>query len=94
MDTVRITIVGKDIFKLVERKCELVGLNNVNQVNNGMLGNLKTLTLSFDIREDKIIPIRRNFMAKCAEDNMRLMATYVHGDWMRIFVFDPNTIRV
>ena len=94
MDTLRITIVGKDIFKLVEKKCELAGFNKVNQVNSGMLGNLKTLTLSFEMREDKIIPIRRNFMAKCAEDNLRLMPMYVHGDWMRIFVFDPKTIRI
>lgn len=92
MDILRITVVGKDIFKLVEKKCELVGLNKVNQVHNGMLGNLKTLTLSFEISEDKIIPIRRNFMEKCAEDDMRLMPMYIHGDWMRIFVFEPITV--
>lgn len=92
MDVLRITVVGKDIFKLVEKKCELVGLNTVNQVNYGMLGNLKTLTLSFELSQEKIIKIRTLLMDKLIEDNMRLMPMYVYGDWMRIFVFEPIII--
>ena len=89
MDTLKITVVGKDIFKIVEEKLELVDINKVNQVNNGMLGNLKTLTYFIDIPEEKVIKKRAQLMEKMAEDNLRLMPLYVHGDWMRIFVFEP-----
>ena len=44
MEKLRITVVGNDIFKLVKEKFELAEINKVNQVNSGMLGNLKTLT--------------------------------------------------
>lgn len=89
MDTLRITVVGQEIFKIVEEKLELAGFNKVNRANNGMLGNLKTLTLEFDIPEDKVIKKRAYLMNLMVEDNMRLMPMYVHGDWMRIFVFKP-----
>ena len=92
MDVLRVTIVGQDIFKLVEQKCELVGLNTVNQINYGMLGNLKTLTLSFELPQEKIIKLRTMLMEKMAEDNMRIMPMFVFGDWMRVFVFKPIVI--
>ena len=92
MDVLRVTIVGQDIFKLVEQKCELVGLNTVNQINYGMLGNLKTLTLSFELPQEKIIKLRTMLMENMAEDNMRIMPMFVFGDWMRVFVFKPIVI--
>ena len=92
MDILRITVIGKDLFKLVEKKMELAGINTVNTVNTGMLGNLTTLTYEVEMREDEIIRKRGNLMDKMAEDNMRLMPMYVHGDWMRIFVMKPLTV--
>ena len=88
-NVLKVTVVGQELFKIVEEKCELVGLNPVNQVNTGMLGNLKTLTLVFEMPENKIIRLRRNLMEKLIEDNLRLTPMYVHGEWMRIFVFKP-----
>lgn len=89
MALLRVTVVGQDLFKIVEEKFELVGLNVVNQVNNGMLGNLKTLTYLFELQDGEIIEKRKQLMVKMSEDNMRLMPMFVNGDWMRIFVFKP-----
>lgn len=89
MDILRITVVGKDLFKLVERKMELVGINTVNEVNSGMLGNLTTLTYEIEMRESEIINKRKMLLDKIAEDNMRMTPLYVHGDWMRIFIIKP-----
>lgn len=68
---------------------ELVGINTVNQINTGMLGNLKTLTYIAEIEESDVIEKRKNLMNAMAKDCMRLMPLYTHGDWMRIFVFKP-----
>lgn len=89
MESLKVTVVGQDLFKLVEHKMELVGINKVNQLNTGMLGNLKTLTFDIKMREDEVIKKRSMLMQKMAEDNMRLMPLYVHGDYMRIFVIKP-----
>lgn len=89
MDILRVTVVGQDIFKLVEGIFEEVGLNRTNQVNSGMLGNLKILTFLFELKEDEIIEKRQSLMSKLGENSMRLMPMYVHGDWMRVFVFKP-----
>ena len=89
MDILKVTVIGKDLFKIVENYMELAGINTVNTVNSGMLGNLTTLTLEAPIREKDVMKKRGKFMDLMAEDNMRLMAMYVHGDWMRIFVMKP-----
>lgn len=89
MEKLRITVVGQDIAKIVAEKIQLVGINKVNQVSSGMLGNLKTLTYEIDLEEDEVIKVRQQLMGKMAEDNLRLMPMCVHGDWMRVFVFKP-----
>ena len=88
-DILRVTVIGKELFKIVEKYMELVGLNTVNTVNSGMLGNLTTMTYEIEMRADEVIKKRANLMDKMSEDNMRLMPMYVHGDWMRIFVMKP-----
>lgn len=88
-DILRVTVVGQDLFKIVAEKFELAGLNPVNQVNTGMLGNLKTLTYTFELPQKDVIEKRAKLMSEMAKDNMRLMPLYVHGDWMRVFVFKP-----
>ena len=87
MDVLRVTVVGQDLFKLVKEKFELAGINKVNQVNTGMLGNLKTLTYALELSMDELIEARRKLMEEMEKDNTRMMPMYVHGDWMRIFVF-------
>lgn len=89
METLRVTVVGKDLFKTVQRVFELVGLNEVKQVNNGMLGNLTLLTYAFDISDEKLIEMRKKLMNELAKESMHLLPMYVHGDWLRIFVFKP-----
>lgn len=88
-DILKVTVIGKDLFKIVERYMELVGLNTVNTVKNGMLGNLTTLTYEIEVKGNEVIKKRAELMEKMAEDSMRLMPMYVHGDWMRIFVMKP-----
>lgn len=89
MEKLRITVVGQDIFRTVAEKIQLANINKVNQINSGMLGNLKTLTYEIELEEDEVIRVRQRIMGKMAEDNMRLMPMCVHGDWMRVFVFKP-----
>lgn len=89
MDTLRVTVVGKDLFKIVENYMELAGFNTVNTVRSGMLGNLTTCTYEMKVREEEVIKKRGKLMDMMAEDTMRLMPLYVHGDWMRIFVMKP-----
>ena len=89
MDILKVTVVGQDLFKIVEEVMGLIGFNKPNRVKNGMLGNLKILTYEFDILEDEVIGMRKRLMEKMAEDYMRLMPLYMHGDWMRIVVMKP-----
>jgi hypothetical protein len=92
MEKLHVTVVGKNIFQLVEKKFELVGINNAKMVKTGMLGNLKILAYEFELEESEVIDVRKRLMSKMAEDSLRLMPMYVHGDWMRIFVFEPIVV--
>ena len=89
MGTLHLTVIGQDIFKIVEEKLELAGINTATQVNNGMLGNLKTLSYLFDIDDIDIIAARTKLMSLMSEDNMRLMPMFANGDWNRLFVMKP-----
>lgn len=89
MAILRVTVAGQDLFKIVAEKMELVKINHVNQISSGMLGNLKLLTYQIDLDDSEVIEKRQELMNSMAADNMRLMPMYVHGDWMRIFVFKP-----
>ena len=89
MDKLKVTVIGQDLFKIAEEKFELAGLNMTYQVNNGMLGNLKTLTYEFLLDEDEVIEKRKKVMNLMTEDAMRMLPMYCHGDWMRIFVMKP-----
>lgn len=91
MEQLKVTIVGQDIAKEVVTIFDDLRLNAINQVKTGMLGNLKTLTYIFELEPEVVIFKRRELMNKLGEYNIRLMPMYVHGDWMRIFVF--KTIR-
>lgn len=91
MEKLRVSVVGLDIVDDVTAIFDLVGLTVVNQVSTGMLGNLKMLTYEFDIDESEVIAKRKNLMDEAAKYRLRLMPMYVHGDWMRVFIF--KTIR-
>jgi len=92
MEKLRVTVVGLDIVDEVTTIFDLVGLTMVNQVNTGMLGNLKILTYEFDLDESEVIAKRKALMDEAAKYRIRLMPMYVHGDWMRVFIF--KTIRI
>lgn len=89
MDTLRVTIVGQDLFKMVEDKLELVNFNKANRVNRGMLGNLKILTYEFDLDESEIIQKRKLFMKEICEDSRRMEGYFKGGEWMTILVMKP-----
>ena len=92
METLRVTVIGKDIFKIMERIFEDVELNTANKVSNGMLGNLKLINYEFELEEVEVIRIRKSLMQEIQSDNKRLMGLFAAGDWMRIFVIEPFTI--
>lgn len=85
-------MVGQDLFPLVKEHIALAGVNTVNQVSTGMLGNLKTLTYEIEMEESDVIETRKRVMHRLALDNLRMMPMCVHGDWMRVFVFKPMRI--
>lgn len=92
MAILHVTVVGKDLFKPVLEKLELVSLNPVNEVKTGMLGNLTLLTYAFELPDDELIDKRRQLMDEFMKDTSRFMPMYIHGDWMRLFVFKPIRI--
>lgn len=89
MEAFRVTVIGQDLFKEIAGFFEESGLKEANQVNSGMLGNLKTLTYEFYLEENEVISKRKEFMNLVAKESPRLMGLYVHGDWMRVFVMKP-----
>lgn len=89
MEAFRVTVIGQDLFKDISGFFESAGLKEVNQVNSGMLGNLKTLTYEFYLEENEVISKRKIFMNLIAKESPRLMGLYAHGDWMRVFVMKP-----
>jgi len=93
METLRVTVIGKDIFKIMERIFEEVELNTANKVSNGMLGNLKLINYEFELEEVEVIRIRKSLMHEIAADDKRLMGLFAAGDWMRIFVMEPFAIK-
>ena len=92
MEVMTVTVVGQELFTPVEQVMKLVGLNPVNQVKRGMLGNLKALTYSVEIDEKEIIEKRCQLMDKLAENTATMLPLYLHGDWMKLYVVKP--IRV
>lgn len=86
MAAMTITIIGQDLFKIVEHLFELVGFNEINDANLSMLGNLKMLTYEVEVFEEEVIQKRNEFLNMIAEDDKRLMAFYKAGDWMRILI--------
>ena len=87
MEKLKVTIVGQDISKEVVVIFDELGLNAFNTIKTGMLGNLKTLTYTFEIPDEEVIDKRKKLMDELARHDTRLMPMYVHGDWMRVFVF-------
>lgn len=92
MEALTVTIIGQDLFKMVDEKFELVGLNVANQINTGMLGNLKTQTYIFELEELDIIDVRKRLLGVIGEEPMRMMALFTAGDWMRIVIMKPLKI--
>jgi len=92
MEKLKVSVVGQDIVREVTTIFEDVGLTIVNEVKYGMLGNLKMLTYEFDLDESEVIEQRKKLMDEVAKYSIRLMPMYVHGDWMRVFIF--KTIRI
>lgn len=83
-----LTIVGLDLKDIVFGKLRKAGIdiNRVNPVNEGRLGNFRTLTYETDIPDDDLIYKRREFMGGVAEED-GLLALYEHGDWLNVYIF-------
>lgn len=92
MDTLIVTVVGQDLFKIVEEKFENVELTYANRINPGMLGNLKISTYEFDLEECEIIRIRKELLCEISEDRNRMTAFFEAGNWMRLIVIKPLRI--
>lgn len=96
MDTLKVTVVGQGLFTIIRGIFELIGINKINRVNHGMLGNLKTLTFEIVLDEGEIIKTRSKLMeAITANDNNYniLLPMFVADDWMHIFVFSRFAVK-
>lgn len=90
MATLKVTVVGQGLFTIIRGIFELIGFNEVNRVNHGALGNLRTLTYEIDLDDGEIINTRNKLIeALTANDNNYsiLLPMFVADDWMHIFVF-------
>ena len=85
----KITIVGKSTLWLVLDKLQYtsIPISNVNHINDGILGNLTTLTYAVMLDESSVIEKRREIINALMEEREYLMPMYVCGDWMHIWVF-------
>ena len=92
MKTLAVTVIGQDLHKIVKEKLELAGINTVNQINSGMLGNLKLLTYLFELEDEDVISVRSKILRSIGEEPLRMSALFVAGDWMRIIVMKPIKI--
>ena len=92
-DVIKVTVVGQDLFKIVEQKFDMLQLTMVNQVNKGMLGNLKTLTYEIGVDDYEVLRVRKELMNAIGEDNLRIEGFFKAGDWMSILVIKPLKIR-
>ena len=83
-----LTVVGLDLKDVVFGKLRKAGIdiNRVNLVNEGRLGNFRTLTYETDISDDELIYKRRAFMEYISEED-GLLALYEHGDWCSVYIF-------
>lgn len=88
MAVLTVQIIGLDLACVVLAKAKKAGINinPINQVNEGRLGNFRTLTYQFDISDDDIIYKRRAFMNGLAEED-GLLPLYEHGDWCSVYIF-------
>lgn len=96
MDTLKVTVVGQGLFTIIKGIFELIGLNEINRVNHGTLGNLKTLTYKIDLDDGEIINTRNKLIeALTANDNNYniLLPMFVADDWMHIFVFNRFAVK-
>lgn len=91
MEEFEVTLVGQDIFREVDRTCKLIGLTKINRISRGMLGNLRTLTYSFGLEEEKVISTRKALMEALQAYGPWLMPMYEHGKWMHVYVFKASS---
>lgn len=89
MEKLRVTVVGQDLFKIIDDKFEAAGLSLAYEIRTGMYGNLKTQTYIFELEDSEVIGTRKKFLNEVAKDSTRMTGLYMHGDWMRIFVMRP-----
>ena len=96
MDTLKVTVVGQGMFFIVRRVISLVGINKVNQINHGTLGNLKTLTYEIELKPEETIDIRNKFIEALTAYNGDcniFLPMFVADDWMHIFVFNRFAVK-
>lgn len=68
------------------------GINAINLVNKGMLGNFITLTYEVDVPDGQMVMIRKKLMQEITDTKL-LAALYEHGDWSRVYILAKSTFR-
>lgn len=86
MDELFVTVVGTDLIKSVEKIFDELGMH-YDDFKKNSIGNMKTTVYSFMIDEDEIIAKRKRLMNRIMLEPLKYTAMYVHGDWMRLFIF-------
>ena len=89
MDTLKVTVVGQDLFRIVTDIFESVGFTHSGMARTSMVGNMKSITYEFPLAEETVIERRKTLMNALSQNKMLLMPMYVHGDWMRVVVMHP-----
>lgn len=86
MDELIVTVVGTDLFKSVEKIFDELGMH-YDDFCKGSIGNMKTVVYTFVIEQHDVIKTRKNLMKRLDLERNIYTPMYVHGDWMKIYIF-------
>lgn len=86
MDELYVTVVGTELIKSVEKIFKELGMK-YDDFKKGSIGNMKTMVYTFVTEQDHVIITRKKLMECIMMEPFKYTAMYVHGDWMRVFIF-------
>lgn len=86
MDELYVTVVGIELIKSIQKIFEELGMK-YDDFKKGSIGNMKSMTFTFVTEQDHVIITRKRLMERIMMEPFKYTAMYVHGDWMRVFIF-------
>lgn len=68
-------------------------INRINAINEGMLGNFRTLTYLVDISESKFMTTRRALLNSLSQPGSPARCLYEHGAISNVYIFSKTSFK-